>query len=469
MVHGKALLAITASILVACSDYGDRPLDPTDYAGQRSVPVTLTVNATKGQTASTRGLTLNNDKIAAIWSASDRVTVLSATNTMLGTMTPMSTGSRETKLKAELSDYSSVSINDQLNLVFPRTGRDYTGQIGTLEDIAAKYDYATASVKVTYVDDSFVSASDAHFVNQQAIVKFSLQKPDGSALMANSLTIAADGLIQKGETQGPVTITPTAAKNEIYAALTGFEEKAVTLTATVGKKTYSYITPEAKTLKNGNYYLVNCKMQADPVAYTQPLTLECFDTKGCAVSVTNYGDLEYYTNSDKKWIPYEGDQIDLSNGDWVSFRGTNATQTQSTDYMQIYSNGSCYVYGNIMSLLSKDSYATLTDLPYENTFSQLFYNNKNLTHIEGKDLVLPATTLVPGCYLEMFSGCSNLNYVKCLATDISADNCTFEWLKGAGSYILSESGTCTFIQAAGVNWPRNDDSGIPVEWDVKTE
>lgn len=72
---------------------------------------------------------------------------------------------------------------------------------------------------------------------------------------------------------------------------------------------------------------------------------------------------------------------------------------------------------------------------------------------------LPAKTLTEICYNYMFSGCTKLNYVKCLATSISANNCTFDWLKG-----VAASGT--FIKAEGMNnWPSGA-SGIPKGWAV---
>ena len=81
--------------------------------------------------------------------------------------------------------------------------------------------------------------------------------------------------------------------------------------------------------------------------------------------------------------------------------------------------------------------------------------------------VLPATTLAQGCYIWMFFGCSNLNYVKCLATDISADNCTLNWLTNV-------SPTGTFVKAAGMeDWEigvNPDDGeyyGIPEGWNVE--
>ena len=120
-----------------------------------------------------------------------------------------------------------------------------------------------------------------------------------------------------------------------------------------------------------------------------------------------------------------------------------------------------------MSLLSKEDYATMTELPYNETFQNLFKNdnNKNITHADGKDLVLPATVLRKNCYYQMFSGCTNFNYIKCLATDIPANrDCTTNWLKGTPT-----RGTRTFVKAEGFEgWPAGD-SGIPSGWTVLSE
>jgi hypothetical protein len=59
----------------------------------------------------------------------------------------------------------------------------------------------------------------------------------------------------------------------------------------------------------------------------------------------------------------------------------------------------------------------------------------------------------------MFNGCTNLNYVKCLATDISATSCTNSWLNN----VASEG---TFVKAASMeNWTTGT-SGIPEGWTI---
>ena len=73
---------------------------------------------------------------------------------------------------------------------------------------------------------------------------------------------------------------------------------------------------------------------------------------------------------------------------------------------------------------------------------------------------LPATTLVDGCYQYMLYNCTRLNYIKCLATDISATNCTRNWVSGVAS-------TGTFVKASSMtSWSTSPD-GIPSGWTVQ--
>ena len=70
---------------------------------------------------------------------------------------------------------------------------------------------------------------------------------------------------------------------------------------------------------------------------------------------------------------------------------------------------------------------------------------------------LPAETLVDTCYEYMFNKCSSLNYVKVLATNISASMATTNWLRNVAP-------TGTFIHPCGVDWAKNSNSGIPSGW-----
>ena len=70
---------------------------------------------------------------------------------------------------------------------------------------------------------------------------------------------------------------------------------------------------------------------------------------------------------------------------------------------------------------------------------------------------LPATTLVLGCYHSMFNGCSSLNSVTSYAQDISATNCTSNWLNGVAAQ-------GDFYNLGGATYTSGDPSGIPSGW-----
>ena len=74
---------------------------------------------------------------------------------------------------------------------------------------------------------------------------------------------------------------------------------------------------------------------------------------------------------------------------------------------------------------------------------------------------LPAQTLLTYSYAYMFDACSSLNYIKCLATDISASNSTYSW---AGNV----SPTGTFIKDENMSGWTIGNSGIPTGWVTKT-
>ncbi len=72
---------------------------------------------------------------------------------------------------------------------------------------------------------------------------------------------------------------------------------------------------------------------------------------------------------------------------------------------------------------------------------------------------LIATTLADYCYLNMFYGCASLNYIKMLATDISATDCLIHWVDG-----VSSSGI--FVKASSMTSLPSGVNGIPNGWTV---
>lgn len=179
-------------------------------------------------------------------------------------------------------------------------------------------------------------------------------------------------------------------------------------------------------------------------------------------------------------------KIDVLAGDIIQFVGNNVTYGGENSGNKYGSNliGTCdfIAYGNIMSLLRETGFANLkttmvTGREYYYTFTDLF--DGNYSHLKDvSDLQLPATQLSTGSYdymfkdctsitiapvlpspaseyTGMFYGCTNLNYVKCLATD------------GGSSYWMSGVQTVkgTFVKAPGAVWLRGA-GGIPENWTV---
>lgn len=175
--------------------------------------------------------------------------------------------------------------------------------------------------------------------------------------------------------------------------------------------------------------------------------------------------------------------IDVEVGDRVMFKGTNEKYAADKNNYSGFEGGTAKynVEGNIMSLIAGDDFTattafsttfvfcslfklsnvvsaenlilpvtTLTEACYRAMFSMAYYLEvapalpattlatdcywymfEKCPITEAPEL--PATTLVKGAYGNMFIGCSNLNYIKCLATSITASSCTVNWVSGVSA------------------------------------
>ena len=96
---------------------------------------------------------------------------------------------------------------------------------------------------------------------------------------------------------------------------------------------------------------------------------------------------------------------------------------------------------------------TLENMCYANMF-------KECTSLTTAPQLL-ATTLVEGCYQNMFDFCHSLSAITCLATDISASVCTFNWVN-----YVAQGGA--FTKAASMTgWTIDSTSGVPIGWSVQ--
>ena len=277
---------------------------------------------------------------------------------------------------------------------------------------------------------------------------------------------------------------------------------------------------QSVTLKyNGRRKVKNLTATTDAIdpKLAEPLTMEA--TAAGTIVVSNPKALTFKYSTDDGATKTETSatnvEIPVEAGDKVQIYGNNTTYSDGQKYFNIKGSGSsftCNVYGNIMSLLDEDNFATMTNLPNEEfVFYGLLCDNSTLIDASGLLLpamtmtrfcyagmfnncgrltaapnlpaetlavncydsmffacyslttsaVLPAKTLVGSCYYYMFRGCNVLVSVTCLATSgINENSSTSGWLAEAG---MTAEGPKTFIADPSASWPRGN-SGIPSGW-----
>ena len=187
------------------------------------------------------------------------------------------------------------------------------------------------------------------------------------------------------------------------------------------------------------------------VTMATPLTLEAIEA-GAVVTFKDEtpGPVYYSVNGGAEQMIGSGDvgSITLANvGDTVAFYGVYASygltgETNPNDASRISCDKPCYLYGNIMSLIKKEGFETLTkiedqtDGDYSYAFAFLFMQNTpndRLRSKEGAPLYLPATTLSDYCYLSMFEGCKGLTIAPELNAPTLTKKCYNNMFRGCSS------------------------------------
>ena len=226
----------------------------------------------------------------------------------------------------------------------------------------------------------------------------------------------------------------------------------ITVTASGGN-----LTDEAKTglIKVSNIttdIYIEVKQLPD---YSQlPFTILMLTQSGyVGYEIQDTAPLEYqlndgeWTSVSSGWTYYtQGSfnhyRILLEEGDKLRLRGDNTSLTNNNNsvfYMGTnrYPEQSRFrIYGNIMSLIDKDEFTTLTTLPSEETFSCLF---QGCAIKDASGLVLPADTLTRKCYNRMFRDCSLLTTAPELPATTLAVACYVDMFSGCTSLTQAPS------------------------------
>ena len=289
---GFVVIAMLAAMLSSCSSDESSVEQQQQPAGVKTY--TMTVQASKGGDG-TRALSLDGKTLNATWAKGEAVTVYNETKkaALTGTLVAQSSGA-STTLKGSLT--GTIANGDELLLKF--LSPSYSSQDGTLEYIAAHCDYAEATVEVTNASTASVTTTDASFVNKQAIVKFTLNKGDGTtAVNATSLVVGVGSSIS-------YTVTPATATNVLFVAVPGISDKDFTLTASVSGDTYFY-EKESVTFEDGKYYEIGVKMKhnieiasaQELIAFATAYNNGDYDADGSALIVKLMGNISFDATS----------------------------------------------------------------------------------------------------------------------------------------------------------------------------
>ena len=174
------------TVFYSCNRFEEQ-LQPQEPQEQGTSAYTLKVKAEKG--TATKALTDEGVTLKASWAAGDDVEVYNVGGDHLGTLVPAVSSTSSTTLSGNLT--TAPAMDEVLTLKF--RSNNYTTQQGTLEYIAANCDYATAEVTVTAVSGNSIETTPAHFVSQQAIVKFTLRNSGDTGDLNVTQLLVNDG------------------------------------------------------------------------------------------------------------------------------------------------------------------------------------------------------------------------------------------------------------------------------------
>lgn len=192
--------------------------------------------------------------------------------------------------------------------------------------------------------------------------------------------------------------------------------------------------------------VIYTKVELETLMTETPLTFEAVEAGTITVNLDEGATLEaiQYKLNDAEWTDVTWNEaISLAANDVISFRGDNGTCYINDDDLEIWAgfhfecSNPCYVYGNMMSLIDEDDFATNTTLTEPFTFFHLFQtsdyepNNTILNH-PTKDIVLPATTLTANCYDGLFADCQGITRATELPATTLADWCYCMMFSGTG-------------------------------------
>ena len=239
-----------------------------------------------------------------------------------------------------------------------------------------------------------------------------------------SIDITDDAVIT-GSLVVPATTATTRHSAGTLTLVSTYSTLTASSSTTIYQEAYERPTPTADTSTYLTYYMLG----NGTITFRHNYPSRTQNNKTIQYSI-NGGEWVSITSSNKSYSTPPS--FNVNEGDFVRFKGTNTSYSLMEYGVNFYhsyltSSAPIQIFGNIMSLIGGDNFSGLTSLPNSveadyGTFGGLFMNQE----IEDiSNLLLPATTLSPSCYRQMFRDCTGFTSAENLelpATTL-APNC----------------------------------------------
>ena len=285
--------------------------------------------------------------------------------------------------------------------------------------------YELESVSVVDSEGNAVAVTETSFIMPESNVTVSAtfkvasivpsvpeELPTYSLVLDSSIVDGVFSFDKTDEIAPGTTVSLTVSHLYAYE-LTGLSVRKdsgeeISLTEVEAEKKYTFDMPAENVL-------VSATFNKDELI--EPLALEAIDAG--AITVTNpKTNMCYALNGGERIAVVSGEPINVSAGDVVQFYADGGASETN-----ILCDSDCYIYGNVMSLLSSGNFRNLTEITQNGALKCLFKGNGHIKNNSEKNILLPATTISSDVYFTMFEGCTSLTKAPALPATNLAQNC----------------------------------------------
>ena len=304
---------------------------------QKMIPFTTTIGA-KSTEGSTRAV---NEEGVTTWVFGDEIAMVVGENLYKATVTEVASNGTATVTGAVEEGTADGSA---VNLIYPYSAVDEStkaiktdllkAQLGTIADLSANYDVATADGTLSVSGMSATLKEKVTFANQNGICKFQFQdKGNGNAAITGITK-----LVIKDNTDAEITTaTLPAAADYVWVAMAPITTTSkVNFEVTTADKTYTGSTNAI--VEASKKYILTLKVTASPYTAVDlglPSGTKWANMNVGATTETDYGDYFAWGETEPKYSsldPLTWKTGNESGYEWSTYAWCNGTSTTLTKY-----------------------------------------------------------------------------------------------------------------------------------------